>query len=803
MKERVMKTISKCIKSSGNPKTPHRPAGRPIMEQLEERRLLSGGYLDTTFAANGLATTNFSGGFDTVNRVAIQADGKIVAAGTASDDARSGGKDFLVARYNVDGTLDTTFGAGGRTYIDFSSRSDEANGLAIQSDGKIVVGGSSTSTSNSDEKDFALARLKTDGTLDTTFGTGGRQTTDFTNGRDDIAAIRMDGNDIVAIGSTAPAGSPLHSDFALARYLSTGALDGSFGVAGRQTTDIGSDTADSAFDGLVQSDGKIVAAGGTLVSGHPGDFALVRYNTNGSLDSSFGTGGKVLTDFGGGEEARALALDGAKIVAVGRSNTNGSDDVALARYNANGSLDSTFGAGGKTVSDLFSGSTDYALSAVVDASGRLIVGGSTAAAGDVNHSLFMLAGYNDSGALDSTFGVGGLSTTDAGAGNNAINDLAIDEDGRLIAGGVVPGTFSTSGGTIVPATSDFAVARYSGTNTGPIFATSPAPGSDPTIRVFDAATHEQLLSFDAFDGFQNGVTVATGDVNGDGYPDIIAAAGSGGASNIRVFDGKTGTPLAGPLGSFLAFPGGNGNADDPQFFTGAFQGPVNVAAGDINNDGHDDIIVSVAADGPPHLKVFSGADGSELLSLLVYPGSDNITDPAYFTNAFQGGVRVASGDVNNDGFDDIITGAGPGAGPHVKVYDGKTQSVVNSYFAYDASYAGGVRVAAGDYDGNGTADILTAPGVGAPPNVKVIDAASGNALASFFAYDPGFVGGLQLASTDINGDGKAEIFTIPGSGAGPNVKIFQGGGGSSPSAIASFFAYDANQTNGSYIAAAS
>ncbi len=776
------------------------PGRPPVMEALEERRLLSGGYLDTTFGTNGLVTTNFSGGFDQVSQVAVQADGKIVAVGTSSADVISGGRDFLIARYNADGTLDSSFGDQGKTYVDFSSRSDEASAVVIQGDGKIVVAGSSADTNDSQDKDFALARLNTDGSLDTSFGTAGKQTTDFTNGRDSISTVLLDGGNIVAIGTTAPAGSPLHSDFALARYLSTGVLDGSFGVAGRMTTDIGGDTADSAFGGVVQPDGKIVAAGGTLVVGQKGDFALVRYNTDGSLDTTFDSDGKVITDFGGAEESRAVALDGSKIVAVGRSNVSGSDDFALARYNADGSLDTTFGTGGKTTNDLFGGSADYALSTVVDAQGRIIVGGSTAAPGNVDHSLFVLAGYNDSGALDSSFGIGGLSTTDAGAGNNALYSLAIDDAGRLVAGGVVPGGFSD--GSTVASRSDFAIARYSGTNTSPIFATSPAPGAPPTIRVFDATTHESLLSFDAFDGFQNGVTVAMGDVNGDGYPDIIAAAGQGGSSNIRVFDGKTGQALDGTLGSFLAFPGSD-DVNNPQFFTGAFQGPLNVAAGDINGDGHDDVIVAVAADGPPHLKVFSGADGSELLSLLVYPGADNPSDPAYFTNAFQGGVRVASGDVTGDGRDDIITGAGPGAGPHVKVYDGVTHEVVNSYFAYDSTYAGGVRVAAGDYNGDGTDDIITAPGVGAPPNVKVIDAASGEALASFFAYDPGFTGGLQLASTDINGDGKDEIFTIPGSGAGPNVKIFQGGGGAAPDAVASFFAYDANDNNGAYIAAAS
>jgi serralysin len=111
-----------------------------------------------------------------------------------------------------------------------------------------------------------------------------------------------------------------------------------------------------------------------------------------------------------------------------------------------------------------------------------------------------------------------------------------------------------------------------------------------------------------------------------------------------------------------------------------------------------------------------------------------------------------------------------------------------------------VRVAAGDYDGDGRADIITSAGVGAGPHVKAIDAASGDVLASFYAYDPNFLNGIWVAAGDLDGDGKAEILAIPGPGAGPNVKVFQGGGGYAPNAIASFFAFDSDYTGGSRIA---
>jgi hypothetical protein len=327
-------------------------------------------------------------------------------------------------------------------------------------------------------------------------------------------------------------------------------------------------------------------------------------------------------------------------------------------------------------------------------------------------------------------------------------------------------------------------------------------GVASNVRIYDV-NGTLKREFQPFDpSFIGGTTVASGDVNGDGTPDIIVAAGPGGSTNIRVFDGKNAQPISGPLGSFLAYPGVGGSAAEPtsSFYTLAFQGQVNVASGDINGDGHDDIVVSIAAAGPPHLKVFSGADGSELMSLLVYPGSDDINDPAYFGNSFQGGVRIASGDVTGDGRDDILTAAGPGAGPHVKVYDGVTHDQVKSYWAYDQGYNGGVRVAAGDYNGDGVSEIITAAGIGVGPHVKAINAATGDELASFYAYDPGLLNGIWIASGDLDGDGKAEILTIPGAGAVSNVKIFHGDGGYAPNAISSFFAFDQDYTGGSRIA---
>src|SRR5437667_33180 len=138
---------------------------------------------------------------------------------------------------------------------------------------------------------------------------------------------------------------------------------------------------------------------------------------------------------------------------------------------------------------------------------------------------------------------------------------------------------------------------------------------------------------------------------------------------------------------------------------------------------------------------------------------------------FRGGVSVAVGDVNGDGFADVIAGAGPGGGPHVKVFSGKDGSLLQSFMAYDPGFTGGVSVAAGDVNGDGKADVITGAGPGGGPNVTIFDAA-GTLLHSFFAYAQGFSAGIYVAPADVNHDGLADVVTGAGAGGGPNVSVF-------------------------------
>lgn len=298
----------------------------------------------------------------------------------------------------------------------------------------------------------------------------------------------------------------------------------------------------------------------------------------------------------------------------------------------------------------------------------------------------------------------------------------------------------------------------------------PDAGGVPNVKVFAGPGGTELQSFLAFAaGFAGGVRVATGDVNGDGVPDVVAGAGPGGGPQVSVFDGQSGSALS----SFFAY--------DP-----AFAGGVFVAAGDVNNDGFADLLTGAGAGGGPQVKAFDGQSGLTVSSFLA------------FAPTFLGGVTVGAGDVNNDGFADIITGAGPGGGPQVKVFDGQSGLELSSFFAYDPAFAGGVFVAGGDVNSDGFADIITGAGQGGPPHVKVFDGQGGALLASFFAYDLAFAGGVRVAGADLNGDGFADIVTGSGPGGVAEVRVFSGNGGA---LLGAFPAYGSVFADGIFVGA--
>jgi hypothetical protein len=299
-------------------------------------------------------------------------------------------------------------------------------------------------------------------------------------------------------------------------------------------------------------------------------------------------------------------------------------------------------------------------------------------------------------------------------------------------------------------------------------------GGAPLVRDFDPVTGAQRFAFYAYDpNFHGGVRVALGDVTGDGIADIITAPGPGGGPHVRVFDGRIGTPLTGPLGGFFAY--------DADFTGGLF-----VAAGDVNGDGRVDIITGPDAGGGPNVRVFSGLDGSVLANFMAY------------SPTFSGGVRVAAGDVDGDGHADIVTGAGPGGGPEVRVFSGASGGLVRDFLAYDEVFRGGVYVAAGALEGSQTAAIVTGAGSGGGPNVRIFNGSDATMIASYFAYDPGFTGGVRVAVGAFDSQGHASIVTSPGPSGGPHVRAKDA---ATLADLDSFFALDPQFTGGVFIAA--
>jgi hypothetical protein len=280
--------------------------------------------------------------------------------------------------------------------------------------------------------------------------------------------------------------------------------------------------------------------------------------------------------------------------------------------------------------------------------------------------------------------------------------------------------------------------------------TGAGAGGGPHVRVFDmssalavAAVSPDFFAFGPT--FEGGVRVAMGDVTGDGVPDLIVGAGPGGGPHVQAFDGQTGAVLL----SFFAY--------HP-----AFRGGVFVAAGDVNGDGRTDIITGAGAGGGPHVQAFDGQTGALLLSFFAYHAG------------FHGGVHVAAGDLTGDGRAEIITGAGPGGTAHVRIFDGLTAADLGGFLAHHGLFGGGVYVAAGDVNGDGQTDIITGAGAGGGPHVQAFDGQTGAVLLSFFAYHPGFHGGVHVAAGDLTGDGRAEIITGAGPGGTAHVRIFDG-----------------------------
>jgi len=410
--------------------------------------LAASGDLDTTFSGDGKVRTNIGGALvnDFGRAIAIQPDGKIVAVGDHFDTFEEGGKDdFAVVRYRSNGSLDTTFSGDGKLTTNFGGF-DQAMDIALQSDGKIVVSGQ---ICNSGVCDVAVARYTTNGSLDSTFSGDGKVTKDFgggDNGTFGGLAIQSDGKIVFA--------GYMHNgsnyDLAVYRFNANGTLDTTFSGDGMVNTGFGSGRNDYASDLVIQSGDKIVVSGYYCDGSDKNcNFAVARFNPNGSLDTTFSADGKQTTDFGGDDKGNSVIIQSnGKIVLAGCKAAPSDSSFALARYNTNGSLDTTFSADGKVLSNPNPGVNDWIFGLAIQSDGKLVVAGMT---GESDVRDFILARYNSNGTLDNAFSGNGWLTTDFG-GDDYASKIAIQTDGRLL----VIGRTNVGAG----ADWDFALARY-------------------------------------------------------------------------------------------------------------------------------------------------------------------------------------------------------------------------------------------------------------------------------------------------------------------------------------------------------
>jgi uncharacterized delta-60 repeat protein len=388
------------------------------------------GDLDTSFDGDGKTTTDFSGLSDAAFAVDAQRDGKLVVVGGTGNDT---GSSVAVARYTVSGTLDPAFDDDGRATASLTSTSiQRADAATIQPDGKILAAGTVLGTGNS--LDFVLFRFNGDGSLDPSFDGDGKVATDFERGVDSAfgMTLQRDGK-IVLVGITRPPGSGPF-DIGVVRYNQDGSLDSSFDGDGRVITPISPGSDDDAHAVAVQPDGRIVAGGSSKV-GQTSSGALVRYLPDGALDGSFDGDGKAVVSPPFSVYALALQRDG-KIV------TAGEPPFSVSRFNANGSLDTGFAGDGIALSPFAQGG---AFAVGVQSDGKIVAAGSAL-------DDFAVVRFMPGGALDQTFGTGGGSRVDFGASDWAYG-LELLANGKIVLAG-------PSGAPDGP--TDFAVARFSG-----------------------------------------------------------------------------------------------------------------------------------------------------------------------------------------------------------------------------------------------------------------------------------------------------------------------------------------------------
>lgn len=618
------------------------------------------------------------------------------------------------------------------------------------------------------------------GGFDLGFSADGKASLDF-NGNNDTAqavAVQPDGK-IVVVGSTQVGATDFN--FAIARFNRDGTPDTTFNGTGRATVafDLGGNNSDQATAVAIDSLGRIVVGGSATSAAGDFDFAVSRLTSAGVLDTTFDGDGKQTVSFNLGQQnqdqvnALALQADG-KIVLAGQvqRTTAGDTDFGVVRLSADGSPDTQFSLDGKTLVFFDAGGTnaDTASAVAIQADGMIVVAGTAATATDFEFAVTRIL---TNGTPDPFFGVNGRQRLSFGAGNDFGNAVAIQPDGRIVVAGSATG----------PTSVDFGVARLSANGVPD----ATFDGDGRVLVPFDLGSTNADIAR-AVTVQPDGKIVVAGQVTR-----LVAPDTDMGVARLNA-NGSLDTSFDGDGKRVVFFDLGGGNVDDVGEIALSAEGIV-VAGSALTATGFDFavtrliqdqwVIVSADAGGPPTVKVFTPT-GTLLKSFNAFPAS------------FRGGVRVAAGDINGDQVPDIFCAPGPGMAPLVKIFDGRTFTLIRSIMVYAPGFKGGVNVAVADVQGDATLELITAPGAGIAPTVKIFNPTDKSLIGTFQAYAAGFKRGVRVATGDTDGNALREIIVAPQSGS-QAVRIFDAAG----TQLRSIQAFPTTFTGGVFIAAGS
>jgi uncharacterized delta-60 repeat protein len=741
------------------------------------------GGLDLTFGANGtvvpLVVLNMP---DTSvpAAVGVQSDGRILVGATAFFAA--GDTDFAVFRLNTDGSIDTTFGKGGLATIPFDlggTNADKLAALFVLPDDRIVLAG--TAALAGTDTDFAVARLTAEGQLDTTFSGTGVRTVAFDDGgtnADSAAAVAVDSLGRVVVAGSAAQPTAGDFNFAVTRLATDGKLDTTFGKNGLVNIpfDLSGGTLEDKATGVAIGPGdSVVLVGNVNAGGANIDAGVARLTAAGVLDTSFdGDGSRVYgldvpnTTMANSAVGVAALADGRIVLAGTVARTAAGDtDFYAGRLLADGTPDTTFGGSGFVPAgfSISAAKQDTAAAVTVDPLGRIVVAGTV----QINGSDFDfgVVRFRTDGTLDTTFDIDGGQQVPFDKGGTSADfgtAVALQTDGKILLAG--PITLSTGAG--------IGLARIDGSlGLSPTLAAGGPNSGQADNFILDSTNKYTAGSvLNPFPGYTGPVRTAVADFNGDGVPDTAVAIGPGGGSLVRIFDGATGFDLV-PV---------------TQTYESAFTGGLFLAAADMDGDGKAELAVSPDVGGGGRVQIFS-VIGQDLAQKDNFFGIDDLT--------FRGGARVAIGDVNNDGWPELIVAAGYGGGPRVAIFDGRflllhqnmPQKLIGDFFAFPGADAvnlrNGVFVAAGDFDADGYVDLAFGGGPGGGSRVyalsglaiatKTVAFAQVSPLANFFvAGNTNSRGGVRLTTKDVDDDNRADLAVSSGDGEPSVIRVYLG-----------------------------